>query len=204
MSGWDVDIIVLSLGFEQEDDAIRCAILSAFTKNKIIFAAASNSGSIIPNKRVSYPARIHGQVLSIRSASGESVRSSASPKPSDGEDNYMTLGEGIKAAWPPDLNEGLTRYVSGSSFATPLAAGIACLALEFSIQKGKGGPNIPSEIKTILWTYRGIRKIFQYMSAIDDQSINVDCKMIYPWKLFDPDWDYEGYGLEIKKLMKSV
>lgn len=196
---------MLSLGFEREDDAIRQAVQDAFTKDKIILAAASNSSSIIPKKRVSYPARIQGQVLSIRSATGQNVRSDASPKPSDGDDNFMILGEGIEAAWPLDLNEDHpTRYVSGSSFATPVAAGIASLVLEFSIQRGKRGPNVPKESAGTLWTYRGIRKIFRYMSAVDDQSVNIDCSMIYPWKLFDADGDYEVYGLEIKRLMKSA
>jgi hypothetical protein len=196
---------VLSLGFEREDNDIRQAIYDAYSKDKIILAAASNSGSIIPNRRVSYPARIQGQVLSIRSASGQSVRSHASPKPSDGDDNFMILGEGIEVAWPRHLNGGnLTRYVSGSSFATPVAAGIASLVMEFSKQRDKKGPNVSKESADTLWTYRGIRKIFRYMSVIDDQSVNVECSMICPWKLFDPDRDYEGYGLEIKKLMKSA
>jgi hypothetical protein len=196
---------VLSLGFEREDDAIRQAVQDAFTKDKIILAAASNSSSIVPKKRVSYPARIQGQVLSIRSATGQNVRSHASPKPSDGDDNFMILGEGIEAAWPPDLNEDcLTRYVSGSSFATPMAAGIASLVLEFSIQRGKRGPNVPKESVGTLWTYRGIRKIFRRMSAVDDQGMNVDCSMIYPWGLFDPDADYEVYGLNIKLQMKNA
>ncbi|RYP06779.1 hypothetical protein DL765_009367 [Monosporascus sp. GIB2] len=177
----------------------------AFIKKKIILAAASNSGSIIPDKRVSYPARIQGQVLGIRSATGQSERSPASPKGSAGDDNFMILGEGIEAAWPPNLNEGhLTRYVSGSSFATPLAAGIASLILEFSIQRGKRGSNVPKESTDTLWSYRGIRRIFRYMSAVDDQSANTDCDMICPWKLFDLNRDYDAYGLEIKRLMKSL
>ena len=196
---------MLSLGFEREDDAIRKAIQEAFAKDKIILAAASNSGTIIPDRRVSYPARIQGQVLSIRSASGLGERSSASPAPSDGDDNFMILGEGIKAAWPLHLNKGyLTRYVSGSSFATPVAAGIASLVLEFSKQRDKKGFNVPIESANTLWTYRGIRKIFQYMSAVQDWSVNVDCKLICPWNLFNTDGEYEIYGLEIMKQMKSV
>ncbi|EWC48474.1 hypothetical protein DRE_02243 [Drechslerella stenobrocha 248] len=204
-SGWNVDIVVLSLGFEREDESIRRAVRDAHNRDKIILAAASNSGSIIPHKRVAYPARIQGQVLSIRSATGQNVRSHASPTPSNGDDNFMVLGEGIKAAWPTTLNNGyLTRYVSGSSFATPVAAGIAALLMEFSIQKEKSGPNIPKESAAILWTYRGIRKVFQNMSAVDDQSMNVDCRMICPWKLFDPDRGYEGCRIEINRLMQGV
>ena len=196
---------MLSLGFEREEDTISQAVLEAFTKKKVIMAAASNSGSTIPNKRVAYPARIAGQVLSIRSATGQNVRSSASPTPSDGDDNFMILGEGIEAAWPRRLNgSSLTRYVSGTSFATPVAAGIASLILEYSIQRGKSGPNVPKESADLLWTHRGIRKIFRSMCAVDDQSVNVDCSMICPWSLFDRDRRYEACGFEIERLMKSL
>ncbi len=205
VDGWNVDIIVLSFGFEREDEAIRLVVQDASNKGKIILAAASNSGSIIPDKRVSYPARIQGLTLSIRSATGHGERSHASPKPSNGDDNFMVLGEGIKAAWPLHLNEGSpTRYVSGTSFATPVAAGIASLVLEFSIQQGKHGPNIAKESAGTLWSYRGIQKIFQNMSAVDDQIANGDCRMICPWKLFDRDRKYEGYGIEIERLMESI
>ncbi|KAH8889149.1 subtilisin-like protein [Thozetella sp. PMI_491] len=204
--GWDVDIIVLSLGFEHGDDLINQAITGAFSRNKIIFAAASNSSSVVPDKRVAYPARIRGHVLSIRSATGQNVRSSASPFPSDGDENFMILGEGIEAAWPSALNGGAsTRHVSGTSFATPMAAGIACLILEFSIQRaGRSGNNVSKETADRLWTTGGIRKIFRHLSSVDDRSLNFDGRMICPWKLFNPDRKYEGYGIEIEAQMKAL
>ncbi|KAK6499014.1 hypothetical protein TWF481_011583 [Arthrobotrys musiformis] len=201
--GWNVDIVVLSLGFERSDESIDQAVRNAYARKKIIFAAASNSGSLIPKTKVSFPARIPG-VISIRSASGQSVRSNASPTYQNGDDNYMTLGEGIEAAWPIKLNSGnQTRYVSGSSFATPVAAGIAALALEFSIQQWKGIANVKTS-KDILWTHGGIRKILDSMCRVDNQQFNPDCRMIVPWTLFDPDrLEYAGHGIEIDLLMQS-
>ncbi|KAF3923713.1 Subtilisin [Dactylellina cionopaga] len=205
-NGWNVDIIVLSLGFEDRDDAIFQAVTHAFNQQKIILAASSNSGSIIPSKSVAFPARMLGHVLNIRSATGQSVRSPASPKALKGDDNFMILGEGIEAAWPKEPQDAsyTTRFVSGTSFATPVAAGIASLVLEFSVQKSKSGCNIPEDIAGILWTYNGIRKIFRYMSGVDEENFNADCSMIYPWKLFDDDRDYDGYKSEIKMLMKRI
>lgn len=202
--GWNVHIIVLSLGFEREDDEIGKAVLNAFSNGKIILAAASNNGSIDPRKRVSYPARIHGQVLCIRSVEAFGNRAKASPMPSDGDDNFAILGEGIEAAWPPSLNGGrLTRYVSGTSFATPVAAGCAALVLEFSIQRDKYGENV-KENRGKLWTYAGIRKIFQFMSTVQDQLFKFDCRVITPWTLFDPNMDYQGYVFEIERQLRNL
>ncbi|KAK2820010.1 hypothetical protein FQN49_007809 [Arthroderma sp. PD_2] len=206
INGWNIDIIVLSLGFEREDPAIRKAVLDAFYNDKIILAAASNSGSAILDPIVHFPARVHGQVLSIRSATGYGRRSHASPAPTSNDDNFMVIGEELEVAWPAALNGGsTTRYVSGCSFATPVAAGIAALVLEYSIQKFGKKFNVHEEsVRNVLWTYRGIRKIFLHMSTSNGELPNDPSKMICPWKLFHPDLRREGYELEIERLMKSV
>lgn len=47
----------------------------------------------------------------------------------------MTLGEGVNSAWPEHPKEGPGKRQSGTSVATPIAAGIAALVLEFAQQQ---------------------------------------------------------------------
>jgi hypothetical protein len=193
------------LGFENEDKGIRNAIYDASNKNLVILAAASNNGSIDSAKRMAFPARIHGRVIAIRSATGFGRRAESSPGRSDSDDNFAILGEGIEAAWPRRLNDDRpTRFVSGTSYATPLAAGVAALIMEFAIQKDKGGPNLKKDALDILMSYRGVRKMFEYMSATPDNSVNVDCRIILPWNLFDPEMAYEGLAHVIDRQLKKA
>lgn len=191
-----------SLGFDKRVDAILRAIREAYNLNKIIPAAASNSGSLDLEKRVALPANTHGLVLSIQPATGYSDKPLTSPTGSYGDHNLMILGEEIRAAWLLSAGEsnGNTRYVSGSSFATPLTAGIAALVLEFSRQKAKNVFSISEKHRAVLWSHRGIREIFQYVSNINDMSTHSGYCTISPWKLLDYKRSYEGFISEIEKL----
>ncbi|CAN9167536.1 unnamed protein product [Alternaria alternata] len=190
---WQVHIIVMSLGFEKSDEEIRKAVKIATATDIIIFAAASNSGSHVPDKRVAFPARLSGHVLSIRSATAQRKLADASPVPRAGEDNFAVLGEAITAA---DIRTEGIAYFSGSSFATPVAAGIAALMLEFSKHrhriplKERGSSDekyavpVKPEIQRILRSYEGIRRMFRYMSTVNDLAVTEGFAYISPWTLF--------------------
>ena len=156
-------------------DEIRVVTEQASGRGVIFLAAASNSGSLYPDRRVAFPARMYGHVLSIRSATGQSERFDASPFPS--------AGEGLEAAsieGPPKSN-----FFSGTSFATPVAAGVAALVLEFSIQRDGHVPNVDKVTQQNLWSYRGMRKVFRHMCSVSDHTHVNDCDMVVPWQLFD-------------------
>jgi subtilisin family serine protease len=212
---WDVNIMVLSFGFKEADTAIEQAVNEAHGKGKIIFAAASNSGYVHQlHKRVSFPARMEytGAVISIRSITGQNTLSgfSARPVPSPPDWNFMTLGEGIKAAWSSTSSLGQPnpiKYVSGTSFATPLAAGIAACVLDFSIQEDFDREDFAAKVakkhRDTLWTCSGIRKIFEKMAgtpAVDGSRI------ILPAELFNPSPDVidAHYSSRIEELMVLV
>lgn len=203
----------MSLGFEKSDERIRQAVKIATATDIIIFAAASNSGSQFPYKRVAFPARLSGHVLSVRSATAQRKLADASPVPRAGEDNFAVLGEAITAAYVG--TEG-SAYFSGSSFATPVAAGIAALILEFSKhrrripQKERGSSKnkyafrVSLEAQRMLCSYEGIRGILRYMSAVDDLAFTEGFALISPWTLFAEGRKSEWLWEELRFRMMNL
>ncbi|KAK4082401.1 uncharacterized protein Triagg1_2213 [Trichoderma aggressivum f. europaeum] len=132
---WDVDIISISLALYDEHYDINEEITEALSpssqdaKRKLVFAAAGNRG---PFERRAFPARNKG-VIAVHATDWSGGGAKFNPNP-EGELNLSTLGENIKIRWPDPDNHGEMgdAYISGSSFATPIAAGIAANVLEFA------------------------------------------------------------------------
>lgn len=126
----------MSLGYRAEIPEIKDAIRDAFHEGTIILAAASNSG-VNPHYPISFPANMR-QVICIHSSDGEGNPSPRNPPPTP-DCNLAVLGEGVAAAWPggldTDREDGL-RVASGSSVATPIAAGLASLLIDYASQRG--------------------------------------------------------------------
>ena len=132
-----MDIISISLGYRIESEPIKVALRDAFHSSIIIFAAASNSG-VNPRNPISFPANMR-QVICIHSSDGDGNPSPHNP-PATPDCNFAILGEAVAAAWPRDLQNDRSdnlRVASGSSVATPIAAGLAALIIEYAAQ---GGP----------------------------------------------------------------
>ncbi|KAI1740736.1 hypothetical protein F4680DRAFT_465012 [Xylaria scruposa] len=120
---WDVDIISMSFGYYDQNDDIDSAIDRAFKADKLLFAAASNEGG---NRGRSRPARSSG-VICVHACDGKGNKGSMNPNPEKRALNFSTLGVAIESKW-----KGQTVFKSGTSFATPVAAGIAANVLEFA------------------------------------------------------------------------
>ncbi|EHK50330.1 hypothetical protein TRIATDRAFT_81264 [Trichoderma atroviride IMI 206040] len=137
VSTWEVDIISMSFGFPTCNTAdyheLEAALAHAHANRVLLFAAASNSGGKLGH---AYPARDQ-HVIAIHSTDTNGNRSAFSPTAMDHDINLATVGEAVESAWPVYLsdetsNPNFVKYKSGTSYATPIAAGIAGFLLLYS------------------------------------------------------------------------
>jgi hypothetical protein len=167
---WDVDIISLSFGMDTEDENIKQAILRAVrppqinTRARIVFAAASNGG---PIERRAFPASM-SDVICVSASDGHGANARLlSPDPDDhDDDNFITLGAYVR--YPPLVVSKAQAtqqhtYKSGTSFATPIAAGLAANVLEFARHAGLQGVREPEQ--AWLYSRRGIAAVLRRLSG---------------------------------------
>lgn len=136
VSTWGVDIISMSFGFTTCDmddyHELEDALANAHAKRVLLFAAASNSGG---KRGRAYPARDQN-VIAIHATDTDGNRSRFSPTALSHDINLATVGEAIESAWPTNLpgnsDSGFLRCKSGTSYATPIAAGIAGFLLLYT------------------------------------------------------------------------
>ena len=127
----------------------------------LIFAAANNDGG---NSGRAYPAKHGDGVFCVHSATGEGARATYNPTPEPHEDNFSFVGDGLFSCWPSSPESNHMRYMSGTSFATPVAAAVAAFLIGY-IRK-----NMPEHEE---WcdpptSFQGIRKLFLMMSEKRD------------------------------------
>jgi hypothetical protein len=116
----------MSFGLSIPNDKIDKAISYAYSAGRILFAAASNEGG---NGSRAYPAN-QRKVICVNSTDGLGNSSELNPSPAANEDNFSTLGVDIVMSW-----EGATILKSRTSYAAPIAAGIAALFLDYARYK---------------------------------------------------------------------
>ncbi|CAN5901693.1 S8 family peptidase [soil metagenome] len=142
-------IINLSLGTEQQSDALRDAVVDAQAKGALLVAAAGNVGG----NSLFYPARYSG-VLAVGSVDSDFRRSCFSNYGS-GLDIMAAGGDGFlqNSACSGRNNEAILStlpgndygYEAGTSMATPLVAGVAALVL--SQNPGFGAAQVTDRLK---------------------------------------------------------
>lgn len=115
------DIISMSLGGPATTVGLHRAIHEALAKNVIVFCAAGNDGSIYQNA-IGYPGR-YGSVITIAAHDSDGNRAGFSSR--GGEIDFMAPGTDI---WSTYVDGGYSS-LSGTSMATPFAAGLAALIL---------------------------------------------------------------------------
>jgi subtilisin family serine protease len=179
---WDVDIISMSFGLRhpssQEDlepwtrilEDIQQAIREAAPR--IMFAAASNSGK---NNLRAFPSTCR-EVICIHASDGNGNEGGINPPNEDGDDNFMTLGIAVEL-----VDGGKCFYKSGTSFATPIAAGIAANILELAARSKE----LAGRAKKRLKESEGMRKMFRMMS---EQNQLAPYRYIAPWHYWPRNW----------------
>ncbi|KAK8131669.1 hypothetical protein PG984_008107 [Apiospora sp. TS-2023a] len=134
---WKVDMISMSFGFPtcriDGYGALEKSMMDAYAQDVLLFAAASNSGA---QHGRAYPAR-DANVVCVNSVNVHGNRSAFSPTAPSHDISLATVGEAVESAWPVHLcSEGeeaaYTTVKSGTSYATPIMAGIAAFLLTYS------------------------------------------------------------------------
>lgn len=175
----------MSFGFPKWTKAVQCiqdAIVGAYKAGVVIFAAARNSGG---NDDIAYPANQH-EVICISSTDGNGNPSGFNPSAVPGR-NFSTLGENVLSSWP----QSESVWKSGTSYSTPIAAGIGSLILEYVRHKL---PEYEMKIKGI----QGMQAILDLMAKERD-----DFKYIAPWRLFSGN-QQENIRFKVEDALSKV
>lgn len=180
----------MSFGLLQSDDAIRRAIVAADAKGVIFFASAANCGG---NGMRSFPASI-SRVISIHATDGLGNKGQMNPTQLDKCPNYSTLGVAIPSSW-----KGEDKSLSGTSFATPIAAGFAANILavvDHLVWHGK----LNESDRNVACSQEGMSKIFSSMAQERD-----DYDYVTPWWKWWPTGkkaDENDICLKIREALK--
>jgi len=123
----------LSWGFSRDHpgiEAIEKALIDAHKNNIVILAAASNEGDL---NKVAFPARLYDYVICIGATEGFGAVATFTTTDPDLQ-SYATLGKAVSGASLKGLwyKSNPTELRSGTSTATPIAAGIAALLIDYA------------------------------------------------------------------------
>jgi subtilisin family serine protease len=158
--GWSANILVMSFGWDSHEASSKFPLFYQALENnimphspRIVFAAASNGGANYPR---TYPAT-SGSVFAIHATdyNGDAPTPNFNPTKAPDSMSYSTIGHQV----PGDSDLDHLR-VSGTSFAAPVAAGIAAAVIEFFRQRDVG-----TQWGNYLRTYDGMRKVFNKMAV---------------------------------------
>lgn len=167
-AGERADIINLSFSLgSMALPEVELAIKNLISRQKLIFAAASNEGSL--GSRM-WPAKRHG-VFAIHATNdlGE-PDTKLNPGIESHGDNFAVFGSHVQSYW-----DGKHRSISGTSFASPVAAAIAANVLEIARR------TLPESSARGLTRYSAMRHLFR--DQMSGNSVDGVYHVVTPWQI---------------------
>lgn len=166
---------------------LRSEIDRLVAQKKLIFAAASNSGG---NGSRPFPAS-HRGVFCIHATDDRGVANQRmNPIPLGDEENIATMGDKIESYWA-----GKRCCISGTSFATPIAAAIAANVLDFTRR------HLARDDADMFARYGIMRTLFRnYMT--DNGKVDGVYHYIKPWRR--GLWERDAEAASIVEKLKEI
>lgn len=192
---WKVDIISMSWGFEDTSEPIAEAIRANAGKT-IMFAAAANHGG--NESHIAFPANMD-TVICVKASNGLGTVVDYSPKTTQSSGpNFFTLGKDVLSMWPtqtlppghPYGVQVLQKRATGTSVATPIAAAIAALILEFIRQSDSEPTTFLRDCRARLQNLDArdaMKRILTSMSEQKETGSHGFARFITPWLVLKND-----------------
>jgi hypothetical protein len=179
---WKVDIISMSFGFPNWIENVDKALKLAHSNDVLLFAAAANDGG---NTLISkaWPAR-DPKVFCVHATDEFGSNWHKNPPRNSKVDNWATLGVNVLSGWTEDKMQAMT----GTSIATPIAAGTAALFIDFARIPLVMGMDY--EHLGHVRSFPGMRSLFK---ASSKKMTDHNYRYIKPWDLFmSRGYDFHG------------